>query len=682
MATRQAGGAHTARLTVSAATLACRLTPVTANPAGPRAGTGPAARFVAGLALAAAAGLFLLPFATVSRQFGGEGALLVLPGRVLDFTGFLPAQLPDFRVVGVVGWLLLAVLLALAFAALARPRLALPAGIAVIALAAVGIAVFVRAIDVVQLPLLTADPPTPFRRLPFRSFGPNLAPVLAVVAGIAGIMLALAQDPGPARRLARLRAVLVPAVAVLLSVAMGGLIILVLQRVPGAATGPQGLVGAWFGKIDLLWFSYATLFGPAFPTFRPAFDLAGPWQSLTLATPLMFTGLAVAFGFRAGLFNIGAPGQVIAGAILATAVGVYLPGPWWLVGPLGVMAAALGGGLWGAIPGWLKARFGSSEVINTIMLNYIASGIMIFLLGSDQATFFGRTIQMPFKAPGGEARSLELGEGGRLSSIVGLLGLQSGPNVVNLGPWLAAAGLALGLALWRGPLRRRLGPAAGFAVAGLLFGLVFLREVSIPVSGALASSRLNVSLLIAFAAAGFFAVLMWRTRYGYELRAVGLAPKAAEYGGISIARNVILAMTISGALAGLAGTHYVMGGALEEFRLKQSIPADTAGFAGITVALLGQNTPVGVLVGATLFGVLATGGLPLQQALQSISRDIVVVLQALIVLFIATGGFLSSRWTRPPTRPSGPPAGRPEASQPVSEPAPGGADAPAAGRSA
>jgi ABC-type uncharacterized transport system permease subunit len=146
---------------------------------------------------------------------------------------------------------------------------------------------------------------------------------------------------------------------------------------------------------------------------------------------------------------------------------------------------------------------------------------------------------------------------------------------------------------------------------------------------------------------------MWRTRYGYELRAVGLAPKAAEYGGVNIGRNVVLAMAISGALAGLAATHYVLGGALEEYRLKQSIPADAAGFGGITVALLGANTPAGVVVAATLFGVLGTGGLNLDQALDRVSRDIVTVLQALIVLFVATGA--SSRpgcgGRRRPSRP-------------------------------
>jgi simple sugar transport system permease protein len=143
-----------------------------------------------------------------------------------------------------------------------------------------------------------------------------------------------------------------------------------------------------------------------------------------------------------------------------------------VVGPLAVAAAALGGGLWGAIPGFLKARFGSSEVINTIMLNYVASSLLVFLIGSNQASFFGSTVALPFKAPGGEAKSLELGEGARLGSLVGLLGLRSGENAVSLALPLALAGLGLGLALFRGPLRRRLGPALGLGLLGLVAGLL------------------------------------------------------------------------------------------------------------------------------------------------------------------------------------------------------------------
>ena len=121
------------------------------------------------------------------------------------------------------------------------------------------------------------------------------------------------------------------------------------------------------GRIDTLWHAYLTLFSDSLGT------LSGFMEALKFSTPLIFTGLAVAFGFQAGLFNIGAPGQMIIGDIFAMLIGVYLPGPKILILPATVIAAAVGGGLWGALPGWLKARFGASEVINTILLNLVAA---------------------------------------------------------------------------------------------------------------------------------------------------------------------------------------------------------------------------------------------------------------------------------------------------------------------
>ena len=378
------------------------------------------------------------------------------------------------------------------------------------------------------------------------------------------------------------------------------------------------------------------------------------WLSLTQATPLIFTGLSLAFAFRASLFNIGAPGQIVFGALFSSAVGIYVPGPWVIIAPLAIIAAALGGAFWGAIPGWLKARFGSSEVINTIMLNSIASSILVFLIGSNKASFFGQTITLPFKAPGGEAKSFELGAGAHLNPLIAVMGLKAGDNPVNLALPLAIVGLILGLLVWRGVARARslhwAIPPLALAVVGIVIGLI-VGNVNILVSGSMASARLNLSFLIALAAAVFFGVFMWRTKYGFEIRALGLSPKAAEYGGVNVARNTILAMAISGALAGLASTHYVLGGALEEFRLKQSIPVESAGFGGITVALLGANTPVGVIASSILFGVMNTGGLNLAQSLTKISREVVTVLQALIVLFIAAQGFLSGDFFRAINKP-------------------------------
>ncbi|MDF1523360.1 MAG: hypothetical protein P1P87_11175, partial [Trueperaceae bacterium] len=153
------------------------------------------------------------------------------------------------------------------------------------------------------------------------------------------------------------------------------------------------------------------------------------------------------------------------------------------------------------------------------------------------------------------------------------------------------------------------------------------------------------------AAAVFVGVFLFRTRYGYELRAAGLSPKAAEYAGAHLARTTVLTMAISGALAGLTATHYVLGGALEDYALRQSIPTSD-GFDGIAVALLGNNHPVGIVLAAFLFGVLKNGGSVLNITFSDLTRDVVSMILALVVLFIAAKGFLPERWTNPLRRAS------------------------------
>lgn len=613
---------------------------------------------------------FAVPSFTLARSFSGEAAMLVHPGQVVDFTGFLPKVLPDLGLVTLLTWLSVLGLLAVAGLAWTRSQWLWVGGVVVVALFIVSTGVFVSVIDGVHAPLLAAG--TAYRRLPFQNFGPSLWSYLALILGcsaIASSLGALGYFPG---FFARVRGAVVPAIAILLSLLASGAIILALQSVPGADKGPQGFVGGWLGKVDLLWFSYSTLFGPILPKFRPTLDFAPLWQSLALATPLIFTGLGLSFGFRTGLFNIGAAGQVTMGGIFCAAVGVYLPGPWYIVAPLAVIAAAVGGGLWGALPGWLKGRFGASEVINTIMLNYIASGLLIFLIGSNEASFFGQKIVLPFKAPGGEAKSLEFGAGARLPNLTDLPLVASGNNTFMLTVPLLVLGALLGWSFAKGDSRRRGMIAAAGGAAGMVVGFLLPR---LPVSGSMATAGLNVAFILALLAAVFVGIFLWRTKWGYELRAVGLSPKAAEYGGVNIARNTVLALAISGALAGLAATHFTMGGALSEYRLKQVMPSESVGFGGITVALLGQNTPWGVVASSILFGVLGTGGLNLDQKLDNISREIVTVLQALIVLFIATRGFLSGDFLRSinntpipkksaPSSP--PPSSPPPGSDPVS----------------
>jgi general nucleoside transport system permease protein len=613
---------------------------------------------------------FAIPSFTLSRAFSGEGTLLVHPGNIVDFTGFLPKTMPDFSPVTLLTWLTVAALVAVAVLGWLRSGLLWLGGALLVVLVVAATGVFIATIDAVHAPLLASG--TAYRRLAFQNFGPSLWAYLAFITGLTAIASSLAERGLFPGFFSRLRGGIVPVIAILLALLVSGVIILALQTVPGAAKGPQGLIGGWLGKVDLLWFSYSTLFGPILPRFRPTLDFAPLWQSLALSTPLIFTGLGLSFGFRTGLFNIGAAGQVTMGGLFCAAVGVYVPGPWFIVGPLAIIAAAIGGGLWGALPGWLKGRFGASEVINTIMLNYVASGLLVFLIGSNQASFFGNTVNLPFKAPGGEAKSLEFGPGARLANLTDLPLVNAGGNTFMLTLPLLVLGALLGWSFAKGDSRRRGIIAAAGGAIGLIVGVLLPR---LPISGSMATAGLNVAFIIALLSAVFVGIFLWRTKWGYELRAVGLSPKAAEYGGVNIARNTVLAMAISGALAGLAATHFTMGGALSEYRLKQVMPSESVGFGGITVALLGQNTPWGVVASSILFGVLGTGGLNLDQKLDNISREIVTVLQALIVLFIATRGFLSGNFLRSinnapkTTSGSSPPSGSDPVSSTIAPPA-------------
>ncbi len=277
----------------------------------------------------------------------------------------------------------------------------------------------------------------------------------------------------------------------------------------------------------------------------------GIGQTLFKATPLVFTGLAVSLGFRAGLFNIGVEGQLYLGGFAAALVGPALAGwPPLLAVPVALLAAAAAGGAWGAIPGVLKARFGSHEVINTIMLNFIAFALVSYVGRGRFEHATVRTAELPASA------------------------------------WL-----------------ERLG--AFFP--------------------ALHGSPANLSLALALVLAAAVGVLMFRTRLGYELRAVGFNATAAEYGGVSIGRAQAIAMALSGAVAGLGGSNFVLG-YKHYFELGFS---GGAGFIGIAVALLGRNHPAGVIVAALFFGALAYGGLVINER---VPKELVEVLQALVIL--------------------------------------------------
>jgi ABC-type uncharacterized transport system permease subunit len=298
----------------------------------------------------------------------------------------------------------------------------------------------------------------------------------------------------------------------------------------------------------------------------------GIGYTLFYATPLIFTGLAVAVAFKCGLFNIGAEGQLTAAAFATAWVGLMLPHwPAWIVVILAALAAIVVGGVWGGIPGVLKARFGAHEVITTIMMNFIALSIVSYFT------------QYHYRRPGDPIlETLPIAEVKD--------GVLTGPHVPRMHTLLAP------------------------------FGINFPERLP-----------LNLAFLLAILACVLVYIFLWKTKWGYELRAVGINPSAAEYGGISVARNVVLAMSLSGMLAGLVGINEVLG---YRYRYYDGFSAGY-GFTGIAVALLGRNHPVGVFFAALLFGALNRSALPIDMFTDKVSKDWVVILQAIIILFVA-----------------------------------------------
>jgi ABC-type uncharacterized transport system permease subunit len=280
----------------------------------------------------------------------------------------------------------------------------------------------------------------------------------------------------------------------------------------------------------------------------------GIGQLLFKSTPLIFTGLSVAICFRAGLFNIGAEGQLQIGAFLTALVGMKTFGiPFYFEIPLLILAGLVGGGVWGFIPGYLKAKFGAHEVINTIMLNFIASALVSYLV--TDVYNVPATVHTPPISPAGTL-----------------------PRFEKFLP--------------------------GFA-----------------------GSPVNASIFIALLSSLFVWYYVELTRHGYELRAVGLNQKAAEYGGISVSKNIIMTMTIGGAIAGLVGTNFVMG---YKYYFEEGFSSGT-GFMGIAVALLGLNNPFGVVIASLLFGMLDYGGLVINTM---VPKELVSILQAIVIIFV------------------------------------------------
>jgi simple sugar transport system permease protein len=277
----------------------------------------------------------------------------------------------------------------------------------------------------------------------------------------------------------------------------------------------------------------------------------------------VFTGLAVALAIHAGLFNIGGEGQAYLGGLGAALVLLAFDAslPPALAVALAVIAAAAFGAAWAAIPAWLQASRGSHIVITTIMFNFIASALMVYLLVnvlivpgsmSPESREFAASTRLPF-----------------IHELVGLTGI------------------------------------------------------------AIAPSPLNISVFLAIACCVLVWVLLWRTSWGYELRAIGHNAEAAVYAGVNRWRMTLVVMSLSGALAGLVGVNEILG---VHHRLILNFTAGY-GFGGIAVALMGRNHPLGVALSSLLFGALYQGGAELSFEIPAITREMVVVIQGLVILF-------------------------------------------------
>ena len=338
-----------------------------------------------------------------------------------------------------------------------------------------------------------------------------------------------------AERRDRLRArieesVLPPLVALAIAAVVGDILVLIFGQSPGEVYR-QLLEGTW---------------GNAY----------GFGQVIYKATTLTFTGLAVAIGIRAGLFNIGAESQLASGGFLAALVGLAMPaGTPGIIAVLAcLVAAGIGGGVVGAVPGVLKARFGASEVIVTIMLNFIVLALLNYVVAAH--VHVPETLHTP-----------EINAGAM--------------------PRLAA------------------------------------------LSSLFAGSAANTTFVFALIAAAVVWWYLFRTRPGYELRAVGLQPDAAEYGGVRVGRVWAKAMIVSGALAGLGGVNYVLG---YKHYYEEGFGSGS-GFLGIAVALVGRNHPVGVVIAALLFATLSQGGLAVNAL---VPKQMVDVLTAVVIIAVAT----------------------------------------------
>jgi simple sugar transport system permease protein len=368
----------------------------------------------------------------------------------------------------------------------------------------------------------------------------------------------------------RLRGLVIPALSVFTALVIGGLVLFFTDPAVYEALREGNILGAIAVGLADVAEAYGALYEGALGSpikilegigralsgegMRPLLSaLRGPSDSLVQSVPYIFAGLAVALGFRAGLFNIGAEGQIGVGWMVAVVAGFAFAGlPAVIHLPLAIILGAVAAGLWAGIAGVLKARTGAHEVITTIMLNYIVYRLSEWLLCG------------PLEAVQGTCRTQEIAESAYLPRFLGH------PVTIHWGFLLA------------------------LLVAALTYWFLF------------------------------------RTKWGFELRTVGANPDAARYGGMSVGRTIVLAMFLSGCLAGLAGVAQGLG-------ISHNIAIGFQagyGFDAIALALLGKSHPLGVTGAALLFGMLRAGA-GRMQSVAGIPPEIVQIIQALVIIFIA-----------------------------------------------
>jgi simple sugar transport system permease protein len=375
-----------------------------------------------------------------------------------------------------------------------------------------------------------------------------------------------------------LQPLVIPALAILTALIAGSLVIVLTDLAVLAAL--KNIFAAPGAAFSAMWKAIITAYGSLFegsigsPTEIIAALRSGDQKalvqafypisdSLVTATPYIFAGLAVAVGFRCGLFNIGVEGQLFIGAICSVWVGFTFKGlPSIVHIPLALLAGAAGGAAWASIPAILKAKTGAHEVINTIMMNYIAFRLSDWLLGD------------------------------------------------------------------KGPLKRpdSANPVSPFIEKSAELPRFFPDPI-----------RFHIGFFIALAVAVLIYWILFKTTLGFEIRTVGANPGAAKYAGMNITRNLVIAMCISGALAGLAGANEVLG---VNHNLAFAFSSGY-GFDSIALALLGKSHPLGVVLAALLFGTLRSGATRMQNVAH-IPIEIISVIQALIIAFIAAPAIIRS----------------------------------------